>query len=126
MASVAIKINGREDRVACDDGQEDHLRLLADDVDERVQLLSFQMGGNLSETMGLLMAALMLSDELIENKKETEGLLGEYKRLKAQFEQEKMRGNGDARLAQVENAMAETLEEIALRIEKIADKIEIA
>lgn len=126
MASVAIKINGREYRVACDDGQEDHLRLLADDVDERVQLLSFQMGGNLSETMGLLMAALMLSDELIENKKETESLLGEYKRLKAQFEQEKMRGNGDARLAQVENAMAETLEEIALRIEKIADKIEIA
>jgi hypothetical protein len=32
---------------------------------------------------------------------------------------------GQERMAQIENAMSETIDEIALRIEKIAEKIEI-
>ena len=79
--------------------------------------LIFSMGSNPGEGMGLLMVALTMADELIENKKQID-----Y--LGAQADQEKQIVN-ENRMLEMEAAMAVTLEEIALRIEKIADQIEI-
>lgn len=117
MAAVTIRIAGRNWRIACDDGQEDHLRFLADELDERVRSVMFSAGDALSENMALLMAALTMADELIELKKENDNLRAEA-------------GNdaqaaGEARLRDMEAAMAATLEEIASRIEKIAEQAEI-
>lgn len=117
MAVVQIRINGREYGVACDDGQEEHLRLLADDVDERVRSLVFGSNGAVSESMALLLAALMMSDELIESKKEIEKLTAGASR--------QLDPRGEARMAEIESAMAGTLDEIASRIERIADSVEI-
>lgn len=65
MAQVSVTINGRQYRMACDDGQEHHLGRLAHDLDRRI--------GNLRGTFGeigdmrlTIMAALMLADELAE------------------------------------------------------------
>lgn len=44
MTAVTIKVGGRDYRIACDDGQEEHLRFLADEVDERLQSLLFPPG----------------------------------------------------------------------------------
>lgn len=70
MAIVSIIIAGREYQLACDDGQEEHLRRLADDVDARIQELSARMGGHLHENMGLLLATITMADELIEKQQQ--------------------------------------------------------
>lgn len=69
MATVSIKIAGRGYNLACDSGQEGHLRHLASMVDARVKAFTEQAGGkNINESLGLLLAAITLADELIENK----------------------------------------------------------
>ncbi len=121
MAIVAVKINNREYHLACDDGQEEHLRLLADDVDERVRELVSRMGGNTGEVMGFLLASITMADEIIENKKEIERLSSATR----QFAALTAAGDGMSEAVYTEGAMAVTLDEIAERIERIAERIEI-
>lgn len=124
MAAVPIRINGKEYHVACDNGQEEHLRNLAFDLDERVNQLAYQMGGNPGEVMALLLAGLMMSDEVAENKKEIERLSKEVRGLTQRIGQARPTTDG-ARMAEMENAMLETLSELAVRIERIADQVEV-
>ncbi|MEQ1790186.1 MAG: cell division protein ZapA [Rickettsiales bacterium] len=121
MAIVGVKINGREYHLACDDGQEEQLRVLADEVDERVRDLVTRMGGNTGEVMGLLLAAITMADELIENKKEIERLSSSERHFPTLTDGEPSSGT-----MYTEDAVATTLEEIAQRIEKIAERIEIS
>lgn len=65
MARVEITIRGRRHDLVCDDGQEDHLRHLAAQLDERVALLEERVG-TLTETRLLVLAGLTLVDELSE------------------------------------------------------------
>lgn len=112
MSVVNIKIGGREYQVACGEGQEEHLRLLADEVNDRINSLFFNsknVKNKPSEPMMLVMAALMLADELQESKKETD-----------YFMTHAPEDNGK-KAQEIEAAMAVTLEEIAARIEKIAE-----
>jgi len=44
MAQVNVTINGRQFRMACEDGQEDHLRLLAKALEDRIGTLRGQFG----------------------------------------------------------------------------------
>ena len=122
MAIVHIRVNGKEYDVACDDGQEEHLRLLADEVDDRVRAVAYGMG-NPGENMALLLTALMMADEVIENKKEIQNIAAEMETIKTQITDEQKTVQDD-RMAEIETAMAVTLEEIAARIEKIASQVE--
>lgn len=65
MGEVTITINGRPYRMACEDGQEDHLRGLGDDLAARVQDLSGQVG-QANDAQLLVMAALITADEVRE------------------------------------------------------------
>ena len=65
MAQVEIRINNRPYRISCDDGQEDHLTSLAELVDKRVQQLVSSVG-QLGEDRLLVMASLLIADELSE------------------------------------------------------------
>lgn len=118
MTAVTIRVGDRDYRIACDDGQEEHLRFLADEVDDRVRSLLFGMNNNPGEAIALLMAALTMADELIELKKENE-------RLGARAPSSDMGEIDEHRMREMEAAMAATLDEIAGRIEKIADQVEI-
>ncbi len=120
MTTVGVKIGGREYYLACDDGQEEQLRLLADDVDDRVRDLSLRMGGNVGEIMGLLLTAITMADELIENKKEIDKLSTEVRYLSSILQGEAPQG-----LLEAQNAVADTIEEIARRIETIAERVEM-
>ncbi len=117
MTAVTIKVNGRDYRIACDDGQEEHLRFLADEVDDRVRSLIFGMDNNPGEGLSLLLCALTMADELIELKKENEKLRRQGATSGDRID--------EARILEMEAAMAATLEEIAGRIEKIAEQVEI-
>jgi cell division protein ZapA len=65
MAQVNATIAGRQFRLACEDGQEDHLQLLAKDLDERIAQLRAKFG-EIGDTRLTVMAALMVADELAE------------------------------------------------------------
>jgi cell division protein ZapA len=65
MAQVIATIAGRQFRLACEDGQEDHLQALANDIDQRVIDLRRKFG-EIGDTRLTVMAALMLEDELVE------------------------------------------------------------
>lgn len=65
MASVNATIAGRQFRLACEDGQEDHLQALAKDMDERIAQLRGKFG-EIGDTRLTVMAALMVEDQLAE------------------------------------------------------------
>ena len=65
MAQVIATIAGRQFRLACEDGQEEHLQALANDIDQRVIDLRRKFG-EIGDTRLTVMAALMLEDELVE------------------------------------------------------------
>jgi cell division protein ZapA len=65
MAHVSVTINGRQYRMACDDGQETHLTGLAHELDQRIERLRAEFG-EIGDMRLTVMAALTLSDELAD------------------------------------------------------------
>jgi cell division protein ZapA len=65
MGQVNTTIAGRQYRLACEDGQEDHLLALAKDIDTRVIDLRRKFG-EIGDTRLTVMAGLMLADEMTE------------------------------------------------------------
>jgi cell division protein ZapA len=69
LPKVEVSINGRSYSVACDEGQQDRVRELAGMVEDRVkQLIGPGPVGGVGETQILVLAGLMLADELSETK----------------------------------------------------------
>lgn len=63
MANIGLDIAGRRYELAVRDGQESHFRDLAAIVDAKVRKVAGAMG-TINESRQLLMAALMLADDL--------------------------------------------------------------
>jgi cell division protein ZapA len=63
MAQVTVTVNGRPYQMGCDDGEEAHVRELAAFIDSHVQNLVREVG-QVGEARLLLMAAMLVSDEL--------------------------------------------------------------
>lgn len=103
MGQVDVQINGHSYRIGCDDGQEAHVRQLADYVDGRIQDLVNAVG-QVGESRLLVMSSLMVADELSEA----------YAALE---------GNSGGGSAETE-ALSEAIEALAERIEGIADALE--
>ncbi len=102
MAQVTVEINGRRYQIACDDGQEAHLTRLANYIDRRVDELVAAVG-QIGDARLLVMASLLIADELSD----------------AYTELERVRG-GDA--AHAERRRAD--DELAARIEALAQRVE--
>ncbi|WP_114228982.1 MULTISPECIES: cell division protein ZapA [Sphingomonas] len=69
MAEINFEIAGRPYRLACRDGEEDNLRAAASLVDAKSREALAGMGA-MSEAKQLLLAALLVADQLIEKKGE--------------------------------------------------------
>ena len=63
MAQLTIKINGYAYNVGCEDGQEAHLQEMARQVEQRIDNIK-ALGGQSGESRLLLLAALLMADEL--------------------------------------------------------------
>ena len=63
MGQVAITVNGRSYRFDCGDGEESRLPELAAYVKGRIEAMSTEYG-NVGDERLLLMAALLIADEL--------------------------------------------------------------
>jgi cell division protein ZapA len=72
MSQVSLTINGRSYSVACGDGEEAYIQSLAADIDRKVQGLAGQLGA-VGEARLLVMAALLIADELAEARGEKGG-----------------------------------------------------
>jgi len=81
MGQVNTTIAGRQYRLACEDGQEDHLLALAKDIDTRIIDLRRKFG-EIGDTRLTVMAALMLADEMAETRLKLRGLEEEIGALK--------------------------------------------
>jgi cell division protein ZapA len=93
MSHVSVTIHGRQYRMACEDGQEDHLVRLARDLDHRIEQLKTSFGA-IGDMRLIVMAALTLGDELSEAAKRVRRLEEELSALQ------------DARVASSERAQA--------------------
>jgi cell division protein ZapA len=110
MTHVNVTIHGRQYRMACEDGQEDHLRLLARDLDRRIEQLKTGLG--VSGDMRLVvMAALTIADELTDAAKRIRRL------------EEELAGLQDARVASADRAQA-TQAAIVAALNAAAERIE--
>lgn len=65
MGQVAVTINGRTFRLRCGDGEEGRLMTMATMVKQRVDNLVSEFG-NVGDDRLMLMAALMIADELLD------------------------------------------------------------
>jgi cell division protein ZapA len=65
MTQVSVTINGRQFRMACEDGQEGHLMNLARELDARIGALRSKFG-EIGDTRLTVMAAITVADELAE------------------------------------------------------------
>jgi len=63
MAQVTIRINGYAYTVGCEDGQEQHLERMAGEIEQRINSIK-AIGGQSGEARLLMLAALLLADEL--------------------------------------------------------------
>ncbi len=63
MAQFNVTINGRQFRMACEDGQEEHLLRLARDFNQRIDKIRTQFG-EVGDMRLAIMAALTMGDEL--------------------------------------------------------------
>ncbi len=113
MAQVDITINGRTYPVACGDGEEAHLRELGQLVGDKVTELSSAVG-QIGDSKLLLMASLLIADELSEANRQNEAL-----QTAALNESQH-----PAPAAVDDGLLAEGLDAIAERIEGIAERLE--
>lgn len=104
MAQVTVNINGRNFDIACDDGQEQRVAALAREIDRRVAELARSVG-QVGENRLLLMAGLIVADELSE-------LRDKVARLEADSAGDK----GEAELTDRLDRLARRVEAIAARL----------
>lgn len=115
MAQVNIQVNGRDYLIACEDGEEKHLQFLADYINRQVDGL-VESVGQVGEARLLLMASLLVADELME----TSGELGTLKDGGGKDGGGAAVNGGDrgASMAGADLAkLAERIEDIAARLE---------
>ncbi len=109
MAQITVSINDRKYDIACDDGQEAHLKRLSEYVDKRVGELVAAVG-QVGESRLLVMASLLLADELSDAYDENENL--------------KKENANPVKINRLEEELGGFLERLAGRLEAVAEGLE--
>ena len=89
MANVNIKFNNKEYLLSCEDGQEEHLEELANQLSNKFDNLKSDLG-NIGENKLLLITSIKIMDEYFEtkkkvdiNKKDIKNIIEKFKELKS-------------------------------------------
>ena len=110
MSHVNVAINGRQYRMACEEGQETRLLKLAENLESRIQSLRGKFG-EIGDARLTVMAALTVCDELVDAGNRIRGLEEELVALR------------DVRTAAVDRAKS-TQVAVANALNAAADRIE--
>lgn len=116
MAQVTVTIDDKAYRMACEEGQEEHLVGLAERFDRYVGHLKGQFGeiGDLRLTV---MAAIMIMDELTENERRLKALEDEVESLR------RARDSSQAKTEKAEEAIAGALAEVTDQVERLSARL---
>ncbi|HTQ15264.1 MAG TPA: cell division protein ZapA [Rhizomicrobium sp.] len=116
MPLVNVMVNGRAYTIACDDGEEEHLKELAAHVDSKVREL-LESVGQVGDQRLLLMAAVLITDEFFDAR----GRLEAHARRAAEL----AGANTEltAKLADSESSATRILEDASHRIEALKAKL---
>ena len=117
MAQVSVSIDGKIYRMACDEGQEQHLTDLATRFDRYVTHLKSSFG-EIGDQRLVVMAGIMVMDELVEQQKKLKGMESEVETLR------KTRDEALSKADRHDHALTTVLGEVADRIEKVAIKLQ--
>ena len=117
MSKVSVTLNGRAFTIGCEEGQEAYLRELAGYLDGKVHAMSDQVG-QIGDLRLLLMASLIVVDELKESERRVEALDSQVDRLG-----EDTRGAADD-FADEKSKLTDRLIMAAERLEALADVVE--
>lgn len=117
MPEVSVDINGRKFRMACEEGQEQHLQDLAHRFDQ--QLESFKGSfGEIGDNRLTVMTGLAVLDELVEAEKKLGALQTELDQVTAAGQA--VADESD----ELEGKFASKMEEVARRLELVATSID--
>ncbi|MAW84907.1 MAG: cell division protein ZapA [Phyllobacteriaceae bacterium] len=116
MPQVSVIIDGKTYRMACDEGQEEHLADLAQRFDRYVTHLKGSFG-EIGDQRLTVMAGIMVMDELVELQKRMRGLQAEADTLR------KTRDEALARADRIDAGLSSTMTTLAERMESIAGRI---
>jgi cell division protein ZapA len=111
MSHINVTINGRQYRMACEEGQETRLLQLAEGFEARIGSLRGKFG-EIGDARLTVMAALMVSDELIDASQRIRNLEEELEALRD------VRAVAADRARATQIAVANALNAAADRIEK--------
>jgi cell division protein ZapA len=121
MRQINVTVNDRDYTIACEAGQEEHLAKLASYMDERVRELASGIG-QVGHARLLLIAGLLVSDELSDAYGEIEQLKARIAELEGGAGQAAKAGEEAARAASERGTSA--LDSAAERIDAIAARLE--
>ena len=116
MGQITVTINGRGYTVGCDNGQEDHIAELAGYLDHHISQMKESMG-SVGDMRLLLLAGIMVADELSETVAKLEELEAEVADLREGQDAVKNQASG------FEAQAVEAIDSIASRIEGIAGRL---
>jgi cell division protein ZapA len=111
MSHISVTINGRQYRMACEEGEEARLLKLAEDFEERISGLRGKFG-EIGDARLTVMAALTVADELLDAHERIGALGEEIEALR------KVRVTAAERSRATQFAVANALNAAAERIEK--------
>lgn len=113
MPQVAVQINGKTYRMACDEGQEAHLLDLATRFEKNISSLKGSFG-EIGDQRLTVMAAIMVQDELVELQRKVSGMETELAELRTNA------------AASNEADLASALVQTATRIQAVSAKLKSA
>ena len=111
MSHINVTINGRQYRMACEEGQEVRLLKLAEQLESRIQSLRGKFG-EIGDARLTVMAALTVCDELLDAGVQIKNLEQELESLR------NVRVAANDRARETQAAVASALNAAAERIEK--------
>ena len=116
MAQVSVTIDGKTYRMACDEGQEEHLIDLAQRFDRYVSHLKDSFG-EIGDHRLAVMAGIMVMDEFSELEKRVKGLESEIGTLRKTRDDALVKADkNDAALTGALSGLAERMESLAERL----------
>ena len=118
MAQRTVTIYNRHYTISCDDGQEDTVDRHARALDERVRGLADSIG-KLGDSQLLVIAGILLSDELSEAETEIQRLRAENEAMAARLESDGERGGSG-----VDSHTGDLLETVDASLNAASDRIE--
>jgi len=119
MPQVTVEVNGRAYRLSCGEGEQEHVLSLSKRIDRHSNSIDLNKSPA-NEGRNMLLAALMVADELHEKEQRLVDLEKEVADLRAGG----AGGAPDERIAEMELAVADMLDRAAAQIEVVTNEIE--